>query len=219
MIIHYAYNIVLIIVFLKSFILGRKYSFSAQNNLFIYLLVTVLIEVYSLIIDKIDENILVGLQYNLYLIFVTVFFYIFYSKILQKTALKMISKIILFISMILILFFTEFWGLYFDEKLAIIVMLFMISHSILWYCNKILIVDETKIYHDPNFWISSGFLLWSCFAIFRCLPMYYFYYNDREFSTFIKSNFDIINIVLYTMLYISLFKYEYNSRNGITSNY
>ena len=203
----------------KSFILGRKYGSSAQNNLLIYLLVTVIVEVYTFVIDKIDENIPVGLQYNLYLIFVSIFFYFFYSKILYKKVLKTLSKISLLLCLVFIIFFTKFLGLDFDEKIAIAVMLFLIFHSILWYSNKILIVDDTEIFNDPNFWISSGLLIWSCFGIFRCLPMYYFYYNDKEFSDFIKSNFDAVNILLYLMFYISLYKYEYNFKARITSDY
>lgn len=219
MILNFIYNIVLIVVFFKSFILGRKYGLSAQNNLLIYLLVTVIVEVYSFIIDKIDKNILIGLQYNLYLIFVSIFFYSFYSKILYKKVLKTLSKISLLLCLVFIIFFTKFLGLDFDEKVAIAVMLFLICHSILWYSNKILTVDDTKIFNDPNFWISSGLLIWSCFGIFRCLPMYYFYYNDKEFSDFIKSNFDAVNILLYLMFYISLYKYEYNFKRRIASDY
>lgn len=219
MILNYIYNILLIVVFFKSLILGRKYGSSAQKNLLIYLLVTVIVEVYSFIIDKIDEKILIGLQYNLYLIFVSIFFYCFYSKILYKKVLKILSKISTLICLVFIIFFTKFLGIDFDEKIAIAVMLFLICHSILWYSNKILTVDDTKIFDDPNFWISSGLLIWSCFGIFRCLPMYYFYYNDKEFSDFIKSNFNAVNIVLYLMFYISLYKYEYNFKRRISSDY
>lgn len=219
MILNYIYNILLIVVLFKSFILGRKYGSSAQNYLLIYLLVTIIVEVYTFVIDKIDENILVGLQYNLYLIFVSIFFYSFYSKILYKKVLKTLSKISLLLCLVFIIFFTKFLGLDFDEKIAIAVMLFLIFHSILWYSNKILTVDDTKIFNDPSFWISSGVLIWSCFGIFRCLPMYYFYYNDKEFSDFIKSNFDAVNILLYLMFYISLYKYEYNFKARIASDY
>lgn len=208
----------MVVVFFKSFILGKKDSFSAQNNLFIYLLVTVVTEGYSFMIDKIDENILIGLNYNLYLIFVSFFFYYFYSKILHNNVLKTFSIVSFLLCLIYILFFTKFLGFDFDEKIAIIVMLFLICNSIFWYCNKILTVNENKILNDPTFWISSGLLLWSCFGIFRCLPMYYFYYNDKEFSDFIKSNFDIVNIILYSMIFISLLKYEHNFKRGITRN-
>lgn len=195
--------------------MGRKQGFSTQNNLFTYILITVLVEEYSFILDKIDKNILIGLQYNLYLIFVVIFFYFFYHKNFNNNFVKTLSNILLSLSIIFILFFTGFLGLDFDEKIAVASMLFLISHSILWYYNKIITVNENKILNDPNFWISSGFLLWSCFGIFRCIPMYYFYYNDKGFSDFIKSNFDIVNIILYSMIFISLLKYEYNFKRRI----
>lgn len=95
----------------------------------------------------------------------------------------------------------------FDEKLAVAVMIFLIIHSILWFYNKIIRIDGDEIYNDPTFWISSALLIWSSFAIFRCIPMYYFFYNDKEFSEMIKSNFDVINILMYTLFYIALIKY------------
>ena len=219
MIIHYLYNILLIIVLIKSFILGEKNSFSTQNNLFFYLFITVLVEGYSFVVDKIDESILIGLQYNLYLIFVTIFFYFFYSKSFYSKIPKALSKILLLICLLFIIFFTKFLGLDFDEKIAIAVMLFLIGHSIIWYCNKLFSVNDDEIFNDPNFWISSGLLLWSCFGIFRCLPMYYFYNHDKEFSNFIKSNFDVVNIILYLLIFISLFKYEYNFKRRTSSNH
>lgn len=219
MIINYLYNILLIIVLIKSFILGEKNGFSAQNNLFFYLFATVLVEVYSFVVDKINESILIGLQYNLYLMFVTVFFYYFYSKSFYSKIPKVLSKISLLICLLFILFFTKFLGLDFDEKIAIAVMLFLIVHSIIWYCNKLFSVNDDKIFNDPNFWVSSGLLLWSCFGIFRCLPMYYFYNHDKEFSNFIKSNFDVVNIILYLLIFISLFKYEYNFKRRTSSNH
>lgn len=219
MISNYVYNILLIVVLYKSFILGRKYGFSVQNNLFIYLLLTVIVETYSFIIDKIDENIIIGLQYNLYLPLICIFFYYFYSKSFHIEIIKTLSKISFLLCLAFIIFLTNFSGLDFDEKIAIAVMLFLICQSILWYSNKILTANEAKILNDPNFWISSGLLLWSCFGIFRCLPMYYFYYNDEEFSDFIKSNFDIVNIVFYSMIFISLLKYEYNFKRGIARSY
>ncbi|BEV05641.1 MULTISPECIES: hypothetical protein [Chryseobacterium] len=204
---------------IKSFILGEKNGFSTQNNLFFYLFVTVLVEGYSFVVDKIDESILIGLQYNLYLMFVTVFFYFFYSKSFYSKIPKALSKISLLICQLFIIFFTKFLGLDFDEKIAIAAMLFLIVHSIIWYCNKLFSVDDDKIFNDPNFWISSGLLLWSCFGIFRCLPMYYFYNHDKEFSNFIKSNFDVVNIILYLLIFISLFKYEYNFKRRTSSNH
>lgn len=204
---------------IKSFILGEKNGFSTQNNLFFYLFVTVLVEGYSFVVDKIDESILIGLQYNLYLMFVIVFFYFFYSKSFYSKIPKALSKISLLICQLFIIFFTKFLGLDFDEKIAIAAMLFLIVHSIIWYCNKLFSVDDDKIFNDPNFWISSGLLLWSCFGIFRCLPMYYFYNHDKEFSNFIKSNFDVVNIILYLLIFISLFKYEYNFKRRTSSNH
>lgn len=201
----------------QSFILGRKYGFSSQNFLFVYLFVTFLIEGFSFIMDKINENIIIGLPYNLYLIFVLSFFYLYYADQLPAV-FKTLSGLFLAVSLLYIGIFTEFLGSAFDENIAVAVMLFLIVHAVIWFYCKLNSADEESILDNPCFWISSGLLLWGTFGIFRCLPMYYFYHTDQEFSDFIKANFTGVNIIFYTLIFISLHKYEHISKRRIAGD-
>ncbi|MFC5875888.1 hypothetical protein ACFP3I_25485 [Chryseobacterium arachidis] len=42
----------------------------------------------------------------------------------------------------------------------------------MWYYSKLFSVNREEIFNDPNFWISSGLLLWSCSGfldVYRCI--------------------------------------------------
>lgn len=201
------YKIVLFFPLIKSFYLGRKYSFSAQNYIFIYLLITFSNECTAFIRDQINSDVKVGLQYNLYFIFCVVFFYFFYSLVF-KNVLQKISLLSLILSLGYIFLFTNFFGNDFDKRIGILITLFYIINSILWFYQKISFFDEHKITDDPVFWISTSLLMWSCFFIFRVTPMFFFAKNDNEFLNFLKIGQNIINIGMYIMFYISLIKYE-----------
>ncbi|MGG5208853.1 hypothetical protein ACQWU4_07875 [Chryseobacterium sp. MIQD13] len=187
--------------------MGRKYSFPAQNYIFIYLLITFANEWTAFIRDQINSNVKVGLQYNLYFIFCVVFFYLFYSFVF-KNILQKISLLSAVLSLGYIFLFTNFSDNDFDKRIGILITLFYIMNSMLWFYQKISFFDENKMTDDPTFWISTGLLMWSCFFIFRVTPMFFFAKNDSEFLRFLKIGQNIINIGMYIMFYISLIKYE-----------
>jgi len=201
------YKIVLLFPLIKSFILGRKFSFSAQNYLFIYLLITVVNEWTSFTRNLINPDVKVGLQYNFYFIFCVIFFSFFYYKILTNV-LKKINLILMILSLAYIFFLTNFLGEEFDKKIGITITIFYITNSLLWFYQKISFFDEHKITDDPVFWISVALLMWSCFFIFRVTPMFFFAEHDNEFLQFLKIGQNIINIGMYSMFFISLIKSE-----------
>lgn len=207
MIIGIIYKILLLLPLIKAYFLGRKYSFSAQNYLFIYLFITVINEWVSFTLNVLNPNVKVGLQYNLYFIFCIVFFYIFYSSTFMRF-LKKFSILAVILSLGYIIFFTRLFGEDFDKRIGITVTLFYIVNSLLWFYQKISFLDENKITDDPSFWISTALLMWSCFFIFRVTPMFFFAENDNEFLQFLKAGQNIINILMYIMFYISLMKYQ-----------
>jgi len=209
MVIGIVYKIVLLITILKSFILGRKYSFSAQNYLFIYLLITFINECVSFIRNIINPNVKVGLQYNLYFIFCILFFSFYFLKLFSGTA-KRILLVTAISSLGYILIQTNFSGEDFDHKIGITITLFYIAISLLWFYYKISFFNERKITDDPTFWISTALLMWSCFFLFRVTPMFYFAKEDREFLNFLKLGQNFINMGMYVMFYISLIKYKKN---------
>lgn len=199
------YKAVLFFTLIQSYILGRKFSFSAQNYVFLYLLITFFNECLSFFRNIMNQNVKVGLQYNLYFIF-CVFFYTFYFSRLISGTIKKVIVVTAVSSLGYIFMVTSFYGEDFDHKIGITVTLFYIIVSLLWFYNKIIFFDEKKITDDPAFWISTALLMWSCFFLFRVTPMFYFAKEDEEFLSFLKLGQNIINIGMYGMFYISLLK-------------
>lgn len=207
MIIGIIYKLFLFFPVLKSFILGRKYFFSTQNYLFVYLLITCINEWVSFIRNCINSNVKVGLQYNLYFIFCILFFSFYFNRNFANI-IKKISSISTIISVGFLIIYTNFFDEDFDKNIGIAVTLFYIINSLLWFYQKISFFDEHKITDDPVFWISVALLMWSCFFIFRVTPMFFFAKHDNEFLQFLKIGQNVINIGMYSMFYISLIKYE-----------
>ncbi len=207
MIIGIIYKIVLLFPLIKSFILVRKYSFFAQNYIFIYLLITVVNEWISFTRNLINPDVKVGLQYNFYFIFCIIFFYFLYSKIFTN-CLNKIGLVVIVFSLGYIFLLTNFLDSEFDKNIGIIITIYYITYSLMWFYQKISFFDEHKITDDPFFWISVALLMWSCFFIFRVTPMFFFAKHDNEFLQFLKIGQNIINIGMYIMFYISLIKYE-----------
>lgn len=210
MLIGIIYKILLLFPLIKSFYLGRKYSFSAQNYLFVYFLITFMNEWLSFTRDQCNPDVKVGLQYNLYFIFCIVFFYFYYS-LLFKGIIKKIALLSTVLSLGYIFFCTHFLENDFDKRIGITITLFYIMNAMLWFYQKISFFDEHKITNDHVFWISTALLMWSCFFIFRVTPMFFFAENDNEFLQFLKVGQNIINIMMYSMFYMALIKYERQS--------
>lgn len=82
------YEIILLLTLLKSIVLVRKFSLSSQNFLFIYLLVTFLVELFSWIILLIDKDSKFSFQYIVYCIFCILFFWLYYSRQFHKKLKK-----------------------------------------------------------------------------------------------------------------------------------
>ncbi|SEM55557.1 hypothetical protein SAMN05421856_104157 [Chryseobacterium taichungense] len=207
MLIGIVYKTVLFLTLIQSYISGRKYSFSAQNYLFLYLLITFTNECISFVRNIINPNVKVGLQYNVYFVFCILFFTFYFFKLFSKIIKKVLIVISIF-SLGYIFSTTNFLSQDFDHKIGITVTLFYIVISLLWFYHKITFFDERKISDDPAFWISTALMMWSCFFLFRVTPMFYFAKEDEEFLKFLKLGQNIINIGMYIMFYISLLKYK-----------
>lgn len=207
MIIGIIYKIILFFPLIKSLILGRRHAFYIQNYLVIYLLVTTINEWVSFVRDLYNPDVKVGLQYNIYFIFCILFFFLFYRNILLNK-LKIISFIISISSLLYIIIFTHFLTEDFDKKIGIIAALFYIVNSLIWFYQKISLFDNQKITDDPNFWISTAILMWSCFFIFRVTPMFFLDKNDNDFLQVLKTIQNLINIIMYGLFFIALVKYN-----------
>ncbi len=207
MIIGIIYKFVLLLVTIKSYNLSRELNLSAQNFLFIYLCVSICIEVISFSVYIIHPDSKNGLLYNLYNIFSILFFYFYFSKKL-KSNFRRLASFTTIISLSYIIFYTSFFSMDYDKNIGITLLSFYLINSLLWFYQKISFFDERRIADDPAFWISTSLLMWSCFFLFRVTPMFYFAKEDKEFLEFLKVGQNIINIVMYIMFYISLKKYE-----------
>lgn len=204
------YEIILLITLLKSMVLVRKFSLSSQNFLFIYLLVTFLVELSSLIIILTKKD--WSFQYTIYCVFCIIFFWFYYTKSFQKKLSKKVN--ILSITLVIsILIFKNLFTETLDSMLVIALPLFYIVYVMLWFYQKISLPSEAKITDDPVFWISTALLLWSCFFIFRVIPRDFFNIEDKAFLELLREFLYAINCVMYLLFFKALFKYEIIAKN------
>ena len=201
------YELILFFTLLKAIVLVRKFKLSNQNYLLVYLIGTFLVELFSRGIILIYKDSNWSMQYNLYALFCILFFWFYFSRLFSPI-LKKITAFVVVIVLVFIVCHTKILGQDFDQRLGIVLSLFYILCSMLWFYQKISLPANDKITNDPNFWISTALLLWSCFFIFRVIPMYLFNDIDKEFSALLRSLNYVIDVIMYMMFYIALVKYE-----------
>lgn len=204
---NYIYEIILLLTLLKSIVLVRKFNLSSQNYLFVYLIVTFFVEILSWIILLINPKSEFSFQYDVYCLFCILFFWFYYIKSFQKKLRKKVNLLSgsLLISILLISLFAEI-------SLSFLLMtalpIYYILCSMLWFLQKITLVSEVKITNDPNFWISTALLFWSCFFIFRVIPRTLLNIEDKEFLILLRAFLYIINCIMYLLFFKALIQYE-----------
>lgn len=195
----------------KAVVLGMKYSFHIQNCLAFYLIITSVLEGYGLVKTYLHQQDY-AIYFNLYAIFCIIFFSFYFSKVF----IGILKKILLIVSCILlcyIFFYVDFQSQQFITELGILLALFYIFNSILWFYQKLKLPVEGKITNDPNFWIATALLLWSTYIIFRFTPMYLFEKEDLFFLGILRKISSVVNIMMYSLFYIALVKYEAIAKN------
>lgn len=204
---NYIYEIILLLTLLKSIVLARKFNLFSQNYLFVYLLITFLVEILSQIILLINPKSEYSFQYDVYCVFCILFFWFFYSKSFQK---NLRQKVNLLSSTLIIS--TLLFSLFPEQSLSFLLMtalpIFYILYSMLWFLQKITLTSEDMITDDPIFWISSALLLWSCFFIFRVIPRNLLNIEDKEFLILLRGFLHVINCIMYILFFKALIKYE-----------
>lgn len=198
----------LVITTTKAIVLSAKYSLSAQNYLVFYLIITLSLEIFGIIKTYLKQFDF-AVYFNLYAVFCVLFFGIYFSRIF----IGMFKKIGISVSLLLliyILFFVDFLSKKFLPQLGILVALFYIFSSILWFYQKLQLPVQGKITNDPNFWISTALLFWSTYIIFRFTPMYLFEKEDQFFLNFLRKIGYIVNLIMYVLFYSAFLKYEKN---------
>jgi len=202
------YYIVFFITVVKSIMILRKNIFFSQNHYFVFLIVNFLIDFFS------ELNIInsKAIQYNYLNLFNVFFFIIFYFPYLKNKVLP----ILILVSTLLCVIFTKHY-FYFDKynlNLAILYCITNIFYSLYWINLKLNNISEVRITNEPLFWISTSILVWSCFFLFRIIPMYLLDEEDKQFLKLLKSILLIINIMVYILFYVGLTKYK-NSKDEI----
>ncbi|HBV14978.1 MAG TPA: hypothetical protein DEB71_06505 [Chryseobacterium carnipullorum] len=181
-----------------------------HSYLWLYLLVTFMLEsygAYKMYIKEFDFAYL----FNYYSIFLILFFYRFYETVFSKR-LKRISLCIVIAILIYIGLSTKFYGENYENKLGILVCFYFIITALVWFYLRLKNFDEKKIIDDPHFWISCGILFWSIFFIFRSIPMFFLKDNDPVFLNILKTIQYCVNIVMYTIFYVALRKFDSTSK-------
>ncbi len=204
------YYIVFFITVLKSIIILRKNNFFSQNYFFVFLIVNFLIDFFS------ELNIISSkaIQYNYLNLFNIFFFIIFYFPYLKNKVLP----ILILVSTLLCVIFTSHYFCFdkYNLNLAILYCITNIFYSLYWINLKLNNVSKVRITNEPLFWISTSILVWSCFFLFRIIPMYLLDEEDKQFLKLLKSILLIINIMVYTLFYVGLTKYK-NSKDEIST--
>lgn len=201
----------LIITTIKAIVLGWKYRFPAQNYLGIYLIGTLSLELFGIIKTYLKQFDF-AVYFNIYAIFCILFFGIYFSRIYIGN----FKRIGLFVAILVLsycLIFIDILSTKFLPQLGILVALFYIFNSILWFYQKLHIPVEGKITDDPNFWISTALLFWSTYIIFRFTPMYLFEKEDQFFLSLLRKIGAVVNFIMYALFYYSLVKYETIAKN------
>lgn len=197
------YYIVFFITVVKSIMILRKNTFFSQNHFFVFLVVNFLIDFFS------EINIITSkaIQYNYLNVFNILFFVFFYFKQIKSIFLMVLT---LFSILICIYFTSQFF--YVDRynlSLAIIYCVSNIFYVLYWINLKLNNISEIRIIDEPLFWISISLLIWSCFFLFRIIPMYLLDTEDKQFLKLLKNVLLIVNIIVYALFYVGLTKYKY----------
>lgn len=179
-----------------------------QEGLYIYLTISFFLDFLMFILQMLYKSTAqFGFLYNIYIFFCAFFFMIYFNRNQSKN-LKILNKLI-FCCFLLIFFVTIISN--FIEINQVIGMSFgflYIFYSLIWFYGKIMYPDNKSILDDSKFWVSSGLLFWGVFFILRIIPRYLFSKVDGQLLIVSQSFFFCVNIIFYSLLFISLLKYN-----------
>ncbi len=197
-----AYYITSFVVLIKGIIVLRGRKLSSQDYFLLYLMANFFVDYFS------EINIIStrSIQYNYLNIFNIFYFVIFYFRHTKNKNIAVALSIIVLIVIALDieLFYIDKYNL----NIAITYCVINILQVLYWCSYKLNNINKSKITDDPIFWISTSILLWSCFFLFRIIPMYLLNEVDKPFLKLLKQILNIINIVCGGLFYIALHKYN-----------
>jgi hypothetical protein len=144
------------------------------------------------------------------ILFCGIFFLIYFNKN-QDKILKRINTVVFSVFSLIYIFFIFKNYREVNQVIAISFALIYILYSLIWFYGKIKNPNLNSITNDPKFWVSCGLLFWGVFFILRIIPRYFFDEVDDEVLITSQSFFFVINIILYSLFFASLRKYNLNN--------
>jgi len=202
------YYLVLFFSFCYALIFGIQKGLKRQNYIFVYLLITFLVDfVLQIKIILYNLSSFNGAYYKAYAIFCIIFFCWFYYyslSVKQRRFLLATTAFAVFYSLYII----DFRNNVVEPGLGIILSFHYIFISLNWFYYKIQKAEEKKLVDYPYFWISSGLLIWGGFFLFRIIPAKYFFENDPEFNYILKTINFIISTIMYCLFSMAIFKFR-----------
>jgi len=206
-----AYLLVLFLVVSYSVFLCIKNGQKQQEFLCIYLSITFCLEFLMYIFQiYFKSSADFGFLYNLYILFCGIFFLIYFNKNQDKILRRVNTVIFSAFSLIYVFFIFKNYKEV-NQVIAIAFALVYILYSLIWFYGKIKNPNLNSITDDPKFWVSCGLLFWGVFFILRIIPRYFFDKVNDEVLITSQSFFFIINIILYSLFFVSLRKYNLNN--------
>lgn len=201
------YDIVLVSISGISLVLAVRYGMKKQYFLCLYLLVTFGFELNSKINLLRFPVINTDWLYKSYILFCIVFFGIYYSRIFPKTY-RNVAVILTLVALIAFVCIVDYSVRIFEPDLGILISVFYILLSLIWYFYALHHNLNQKITESPHFWISSALLLWGSFYIFRIYPAKYLHENAPSFHTTLKNINYLVATVMYVLMGIGLLKFN-----------
>ncbi len=198
------YYVVLICSAFYSIYILKRNTAKSQNYFFVYLLVTLFVEVVANIFEHVFA-IKNSIVYNVHLLFCTVYVCIFYWLVCKKKKYRIwLVSLVSIVSIILVYFYTTKDIHLLIIENAIVLCFFTIFLVFTWFIYSILSPDENPIQHKQEFWVSVAWMLWSVVFLFRIVPMYYFNIHDIHFLVAMQYIFNVCNIITYLFFLKSL---------------
>lgn len=163
--------------------------------------------IYFLAVFVTDVYMYYGYQYchyNIHAIsmaFYSMFFLWYYREVFSWRLYKLIFSGTALISVICLFSISNPY----DIKIIVLLILSFISFPLLWFHKEIKEAGQNKITDKNLFWVSSGMIVWVTFFIFKMIPLYFLYTEDRRFLLEIDLIFQYVNIIFYLLLLKSLF--------------
>lgn len=143
-------------------------------------------------------------QYNIHhfaMAFYNIFFLWYYRKVFTRRWFKILFSILAVVCGICILLISNPY----DIRFVMILILSFIFLPFLWFYKEIKEVKQDKIISKNLFWVSSGLIIWVSFFIFKMIPLYFLFIQDKQFLLEIDLIFQYVNIIFYLILLKSLF--------------